>query len=184
MEYLDFAKCALLENITATSIGLPLWQTGVVVSTVVFGQIAGALVGHRIRRVPLPLKTLKSLALKLAIVLLAAVLAAAIINGVQYVFFLLRMAKDGIYCTYFGAANGLTAYQMAALPVSAAGNFIAAFTLVCDRRRATTPIKTLAYRAACGASCLACVVFDGLPLLAGVVLFHASTWWFGQRALA
>ena len=74
MELLDFAKCGLLENVVVvvTSIRLPLWQTGIVTSTIVLAQIAGTLFAYQMRRLPLPLKAWKSLAVKTAAIVLAA----------------------------------------------------------------------------------------------------------------
>jgi hypothetical protein len=172
MNFYDFAKCSLLENMVATNIGLPLWQTGTVVLSILFAQFAGTFIGYRIGERQLPVGTLRAGALASSSMLLAAALVITVVSGLQYVLFLLRMVKDGFYCTYFGASNALTWYQAVALLIALIGNLTISAWFAA-RPGSATPRNRWFCQLSSAASCVAPMSSTGLLSVAGVTVFHA-----------
>ena len=115
MEYLDLAKCGLLEQVYRSSTGLPLWQSVTVLTLFVESTLAGVLLAlwrQRVTNIGLPLR---HIAVAIAVLAAVAAAAAVIIGGIQYLLFLLRMTKDGVFCTYFLGSRSLSATQVVAL---------------------------------------------------------------------
>jgi hypothetical protein len=124
MEYLDLAKCGMLEQFVRSSIGLPLWQSGMVATLFLASTFVGLLLASRYREIAISFPTVWHWVAILAGSILVLAGVAVVIGQVQYLFFLLRMSKDALYCTYFGASRALNATQSILITLVIALNLV------------------------------------------------------------
>lgn len=111
MEYLDFAKCGMLEQFVRSSIGLPLWQSGTVAMLFLTSTLLGVLLALRYDGVAVSSQAAWRWVAILTGSMVTLLGFAAAVGEVQYLFFLIRMSKDALYCTYFEASRALTVLQ-------------------------------------------------------------------------
>ena len=163
MEYLDLAKCGMLEQLVHSSIGLPLWQSGMVAVPFLISTLLGMILAFRDGGIAVSSHAAWRWIAIVAGSILISVGFAAVVGEIQYLIFLIRVSKDAFYCTYFEASRALAAEQSVLIAVVVALNILWARMLFHHVRLASIGIPQSLLLAASGV--LICTTYVACILL-------------------
>jgi hypothetical protein len=112
MDLLVLAKCGLLQQLIGAYFAGPYWQLLIAACLFSLAQLAGLFWDSRRRQLsPSRAQFLAGLR-AVAFVALAFCIACIAIGGLQYLFFVLRISKDTVFCSYFEASRNLDMQQL------------------------------------------------------------------------